>query len=159
MRRFSVHAVALFTATTALLALGIGETQAQVTSQTRKALDFYGGQSARSTLSEMPRRTPIQPATTGQLQHGGKPFQSASSGPTISPYLNLFRDEREGSEAIPSYFSLVRPQMEQQAANQQQQREIAQLQQQLQSGPQYRGASGARARYMDTAQFYGGWQR
>jgi hypothetical protein len=165
MRRFKIHTVSLLTGALATLSLATGNVHAQapVTNQTRRALDFYGGQSALNTLSEMPCRTPIQPATSGQLPHSGKPFQSASSGPTISPYLNLFRDERESSEALPSYFSFVRPQMQQQAANEQQQREIAQLQRQLQSGPQHRAASvpgsGTPARFMDTAQFYGGWRR
>jgi hypothetical protein len=136
---------------------------APINSQTRKALNFYGGRSAINTLSEMPRRTPIQPTSYGPLPHNGKPFQTASTGPTISPYLNLFRDESENSESLPSYFSFVRPQMEQQAANQQQQSEIASLQREMQRGAQTRAAhtpgAGVPARYMDTAQFYGGWQR
>jgi hypothetical protein len=134
-----------------------------VTSQTRQVLDFYGGRSAIHTLSEMPRRSPIQPASTGQLQHNGKPFQEASTGPTVSPYLNLFRDEHETSDSVPSYYTLVRPQLEQQATFQQQQRQIQQLQRQVQGKPQYRASTasngGMQARYFDTAQFYGGWQR
>ena len=134
-----------------------------VTNQTRKALDFYGGQSALRTLGEMPRRSAIQPTATGQMPYHGKPFQTASTGPTVSPYLNLFRDEDETNEAAPSYYAFVRPQLEQQATFQQQQREIQQLQRQLQREPQYRAATvpgaGTRARFMDTAQFYGGWQR
>ena len=134
-----------------------------VSNQTRQVLEFYGGRSAVQTLSEMPRRSPIQPASAGQLQHNGKPFQGASTGPTVSPYLNLFRDERGATEAVPSYYTLVRPQLDQQATFQQQQREIQQLQRQLPGGSQIRSAtvqgSGLQARYMDTAQFYGGWQR
>src|SRR5262245_58099162 len=65
-----------------------------VTSQTRQVLSFYGGRSAYNTLNEMPRRSPIQPASSGPLQHNGKPFQGTTTGPTVSPYLNLFRDER-----------------------------------------------------------------
>ncbi|MEX2093150.1 MAG: hypothetical protein WD971_10760, partial [Pirellulales bacterium] len=150
----------------AVLVLGPNEANAQgtaVTNQTRQTLGFYGGRSAINTLSEMPRRSAIQPASTGQLQHNGKPFQTAASGPTISPYLNLFRDERGSAEAVPSYYTFVRPQLEQQAAFQQQQRESQQLKRQGQAGPQYRQAvmpgAGTQARYMDTAQFYGGWQR
>lgn len=142
-----------------------GEASAQgtpITSQTRHALDFYGGRSAYNTLNEMPRRSTIQPALAGPLQHNGKPFQVTTSAPTVSPYLNLFRDERGTAEAVPSYFSFVRPQMEQQAALQQQQRDIQKLQRQVQGGSSYRGAAvpgAGQARYMDTAQFYGGWQR
>ena len=166
MRRFTATCFSLFVGTWAALALDLGQVNAQnapMTNQTRQALEFYGGRAAFQTLSQMPRRSPIQPASTGQLQHNGKPFQGTSSGPTVSPYLNLFRDERESSEAVPSYYTFVRPQLEQQAAFQQQQREIQQLQRQMQGGPQYRTStmpgSSTQARYMDTAQFYGGWQR
>ncbi len=39
------------------------------------------------------------------------------SRPTISPYLNLFRNN---TGPLPNYYSLVRPQLQQQAFNQQQ---------------------------------------
>jgi hypothetical protein len=132
-----------------------------ITNQTRQALNFYGGRTAYNTLSGMPRRTPIQPSSSGQLQHNGKPFQSASNGPTVSPYLNLFRDERSDSEAAPAYYTMVRPQFEQQAAYQQQQQELQRLQRHVQGGPTRAVIPGAgtQARYFDTAQFYGGWQR
>ena len=90
--------------------------QAAITNQTRQALNFYGGHSAINTLSEMPRRTPIQPSSGGQLQHNGKPFQATTPRPTVSPYLNLFRDERTNTELVPSYYTYIRPQLEQQAA-------------------------------------------
>ena len=159
MRHFSLVAVAfavVFSAATEVRAQGT-----PITNQTRQALRFYGGGTAYNTLSEMPRRTPIQPASSGQLQHNGKPFQAASSGPTVSPYLNLFRDERSDSDAAPAYFTMVRPQFEQQAAYQQQQQELQRLQRQVQGGPARAVVPGAgtQARYFDTAQFYGGWQR
>jgi hypothetical protein len=87
--------------------------------------------------------------------------------PTVSPYLNLHRDEENGDGA-PNYFAFVRPQLDQIEANRAQQRDIQQLQGQLQSsatvaGPQYRATglpgTGTPARYMDTAQFYGGLRR
>jgi hypothetical protein len=166
MGRFTLRSLALIFGTLAAMTASLESASAQgtpITTQTRNALSFYGSGTAMNTLSEMPRRSPIQPASGGQLSHSGKPFQTASTGPTISPYLNLFRDERENDSAVPSYYSFVRPQLEQQAANQQQQREIQQLRHQVQAGPQSRTATlpgaGTRARYMDTAQFYGGWQR
>jgi hypothetical protein len=156
----------------AVLALELTSASGQavsMTNQTRQALSFYGGQSAVRTLSGMPRRTPIQPSTTGQMPHNGKPFQLASTGPTVSPYLNLFLDNDETTEAAPNYYAFVRPQLEQQAANQEQQREVQRLQRQIRGGaqsrtvPQYGASSvpgaGSPARFMDTAQFYGGWQR
>jgi len=166
MRLITVHCLAIFVGTGAMLLCDVTPAAGQgtpITNQTRQALEFYGGRSALHTLSEMPRRSAIQPSTTGQISHNGKPFQSATSGPTISPYLNLFRDEEERPESLPSYFTFVRPQLEQQAAREQQQREIQNLQRQVQSGQQYRATTipgaGTQARYMDTAQFYGGWQR
>jgi hypothetical protein len=87
--------------------------------------------------------------------------------PTVSPYLNLHREEAT-TDGAPNYFAFVRPQLDQIEANRTQQREMQQLRGQLQSsatvvGPQYRTTglpgTGTPARYMDTAQFYGGWRR
>jgi hypothetical protein len=136
---------------------------APMTNQARQALDFYGGRSAIRTLNEMPQRTPILPSTTGQISYNGKPFQAASGGQTVSPYLNLFRDDERHTESVPNYFTSVRPQLEQQSALEQQQRELLNMQRQAQANAQNRSAAipgaGTQARYMDTAQFYGGWQR
>lgn len=137
----------------------------QVTNQTRQALGFYGGASARATLSQFPRRTPIQPSAPRVVRRQTKPFQNIERDPTISPYLNLDRDDDE-SQGVPNYFTFVRPQIEQLQTNRMQQRDIQQLRGQLQSmsstvvAPQYQtsrpaGAS-TPARFMDTAQFYGG---
>lgn len=52
------------------------------------------------------------------------------SRPTVSPYLNLLRND---SGAIPNYYSLVRPQQQQIATNQQQQIELTRQRQQLES--------------------------
>jgi len=139
-----------------------------VTHQARQTLDFFGGYSARVTLSQMPRRAPIRPAGTRPDPQRSKPFQSVHHEPTISPYLNLHRNEDDG-EAAPNYYSFVQPQMEQLEINRRQQLEIQRLERQLQgrssagATPQYgSGATsgvGTAARFMDTAQFYGGMQR
>jgi hypothetical protein len=53
--------------------------------------------------------------------------QSASSRlqrPTVSPYLNLFR---RGSNGMPNYQTLVRPELQQLRTNSMQQSEISQL--------------------------------
>jgi hypothetical protein len=166
MRRLTVHCLITAVGSAAIVWCGTTPVAAQgtpVTNQTRHALEFYGGHSAIRTLNEMPRRTAIQPNATSQISYNGKPFQSASSGPTVSPYLNLFRDETERSESVPTYYSFVRPQLEQQATSQHQQREIQSLQRQMQSGQRIRTSTapgaGTQSRFMDTAQFYGGWQR
>jgi hypothetical protein len=77
----------------------------------------------------------------GFLQGGGggggpaaainKPFSNASHRPTVSPYLNLLRDELS-DETIPNYHTLVRPQMEQIQFQQTQQRQNDLVYRQLQ---------------------------
>src|SRR4051794_29936304 len=46
--------------------------------------------------------------------------------PTVSPYLNLFQNNRNGrfNKALPNYYTLVRPQLEQNELNQVQQQTI-----------------------------------
>jgi hypothetical protein len=139
----------------------------QVTNQTKQALGFYGGYAARATLSEQPRRTRIQATASRPMFRQTKPFQTVYREPTVSPYLNLHREERN-NESAPNYFAFVRPQLDQIEANRTQQRDIQQLRGQLQAtstvvGPQYRASelpgTGTPARYMDTAQFYNGMRR
>ena len=138
-----------------------------ITNQGRQVLGFYGGQSAVATLSQMPRRTSIQTAAAPPLVPRGKQFQAVNNnGPTVSPYLNLFRDENENTAGLPNYYAFVKPQLDQRDASERQQREMQQLQRQMQrvaGGGRYqsngRACAGAPARFMDTAQFYGNWQR
>jgi hypothetical protein len=141
----------------------------QVTSQTRRALNFYGGYSARATLSQLPRPINLQQRSAPPpVRRTVKPFEVVHREPTVSPYLNLHRDE-EDEESSPNYFAFVRPQMEQLETNRMQQRELQQLRGQLQTmsttvvGPRYQAAgipaTGTAARYKDTAQFYGGLPR
>ena len=137
-----------------------------VTTQTRQALGFYGGYAARATLSQMPRRAPIHAGAPQPMYRQIKPFHTVYHEPTVSPYLNLYREEND-SEGAPNYFAFVRPQMEQIEASRLQQREIQRLRGQVQGRPSavpaYQAGGPRRtsvpARYMDTAQFYGGWQR
>jgi len=137
--------------------------------QTQQTLERLGGQGANATLSQMPRRTPIRPAAAAPVHRpSGKPFQSVEHEPTVSPYLNLHRNDAD-DESSPNYFAFVRPQMEQLEATRRQQSEILRLQRQMQTKsptvivPQQRSTAtpntGTVARYMDTAQFYGAWQR
>jgi hypothetical protein len=62
-------------------------------------------------------------ASTAQAQQRYTP-----NTPTVSPYLNLFQNNRGvgGNTAIPNYYSLVRPQVQQQQTNRLQQRTIQQ---------------------------------
>ena len=61
-----------------------------------------------------------------------KPFSSVSSSPTVSPYLNLFREDFDGGGDF-NYQTLVRPQLQQQQYNQQFQRQNLELAQRVQS--------------------------
>jgi hypothetical protein len=135
--------------------------------QIRQALNFYGGSQARATLSQFPLRTPIQAAPERPIGKQVKPFNTVYRDPTISPYMNLYRDERDPESAL-NYFTMVRPQIDQIDTNRAQQLEIQKLERQVQGrsrgGPPQRPAAAASsrstpARYMDTAQFYGSWAR
>lgn len=61
-----------------------------------------------------------------------KPFSSVSSSPTVSPYLNLFREDFDGGGDF-NYQTLVRPQFQQLATNQQFQRQNTELSQRVQA--------------------------
>jgi hypothetical protein len=62
----------------------------------------------------------------------GKPFASYSQSPTVSPYLNLFRDDIEGGGDM-NYNTLVRPMLQQQQINQQVQRQNMELARRVQA--------------------------
>lgn len=61
-----------------------------------------------------------------------KPFSSVSSTPTVSPYMNLFREDLDGSGDL-NYQTLVRPQLNQLQLNQQFQNENVELNRRVQS--------------------------
>lgn len=61
-----------------------------------------------------------------------KPFGNYSPAPTVSPYLNLFREDLNGQSDL-NYQTLVLPQLRQQAVNERQQRENMQMSARLQS--------------------------
>ncbi len=131
----------------------------------RTPIRFYPNASAQTTLSQLPGPAPIQSAPRLQPnRRGGKPFQSVQSQPTISPYLYLNNGSTNANQ-VTNYFAFVRPQMEQVEAGRQQQREIQQLRTQLQKmsssggGGQQAASTQTAAHYMDTAQFYRGFQR
>jgi hypothetical protein len=144
------------------------QSNVQATNRAQHGIYYFGDNSTRTTLSQMPRRTPIQPGAAPAPRQRAKPFQTIEHEPTVSPYLNLYRND-EDTESAPNYYAFVRPQMEQLESSRRQQMEILRLQRQMQNAsstvvrPQQRSAavpnSGTAARYMDTAQFYGAWQR
>ena len=133
--------------------------------QTDYALRFFGGESARRTLQQIPQRpaSSSQPLAAGAAR-GQKPFLHATRGQTISPYLNL--DRPENSEELPNYFTFVRPQIEQNEVNRRQQRELLKLERQVQTASFGNAAArsgapgtGHGTRFGDTGRYYGGWRR
>jgi hypothetical protein len=100
------------------------------------------------------------------------------SRPTVSPYLNLFQNNRIGrsNSALPNYYSFVRPLQQQQQTNQIQQQLLQQqggtighlqgnvqlLQKQLQAGPlvaptghsSWFDNPGTRTKYRDTSSYF-----
>lgn len=61
-----------------------------------------------------------------------KPFSSYSPAPTVSPYLNLFREDLDGGSDL-NYNTLVRPMLQQQQLNEQLQRQSYDINRRLQS--------------------------
>ena len=127
-------------------------------------VNVYSSSNAQSTLSKMPRPAPVQPRGPAlPMAARGKPFQSVPSQPVVSPYLNMYRGNSD-SNNLPNYFTLVRPQLQQQEANRQQAAELQKLRGQLQnmssgSGAPTSASMTTHAHYMDTAQFYKGMRR
>lgn len=98
--------------------------------------------------------------------HGQARYQPAT--PTVSPYLNLLRNNVGGG--LPNYYSLVRPQLQQQAFNRQQLATNVQqaanvnlLQSNLDraitpTGKSAQFMTSGRATYLNTSRFYQGGQ-
>jgi len=125
-----------------------------------------GGNSPGYVMSQFPRRAAVRSNPRRTTRRHAKPFETAEQEPTISPYLNLDRDENDPQDT-PTYLTMVLPQLEQMQMNRTHQREIQQLRGQLQNmsanvgaAPQFETNNTTRmrqaARFMDTAQFYGG---
>jgi hypothetical protein len=97
------------------------------TGYTAQSLNNIALQQAQANVPYVGQSTGQQssPAATigpGVNDRTTKPFSSLTTTPTISPYLNLFNTSRTGTSAF-NYQTLVRPQLQQQAINQQQQRQ------------------------------------
>lgn len=68
----------------------------------------------------------------GGFGNSRKPYANYSAAPTVSPYLNLFREDLDGQSDF-NYQTLVQPQLRQQALNERQQQENFELSRRLQS--------------------------
>lgn len=92
----------------------------------RQGLGYTG-----NTLSTLRRSG--TPSSLG-LSSGpvSKPFSSYSPGPTVSPYLNLFREDLDGESDV-NYQTLVRPMLQQQQFNENVQRQAIEMGKRLQT--------------------------
>jgi len=123
---------------------------------------------APSIANMVRNATTVPSAPVARGAFGGalnKPFSNVFRRPTVSPYLNLFRDDGRG--AVSNYQTLVRPQLEQIELMQQQTRQTRSLQrlnrqvQQLQqqaafpiSGSTQIRATGHTTQFMNLSHFY-----
>lgn len=97
---------------------------------TSQSLNSIALQNAQARVGYVGQTTPgtsgaARPSTVSTLSPGrsSKPFQSVSSSPTVSPYMNLFREDFDGGSDL-NYQTLVRPQFQQMQQNQQFQRDL-----------------------------------
>ena len=89
----------------------------------RNQVNYYSG-----TTNTRPRG----PAGFSAAPALPKPFTGYTPEPTVSPYLNLFREDIEGGGDL-NYQTLVRPILQQQQFNQQVQRQSMELSRRLQA--------------------------
>lgn len=87
---------------------------------------------ARSGYSGQPTASRPRLTTQAAPAPAAKPFAGFSPSPTTSPYLNLFREDFAGNSDL-NYNTLVRPQLQQQAFNQQVQRQNQEMSRRVQA--------------------------
>lgn len=121
----------------------------------------YFGKPTAGAAPAAPRRF----VSTAELNQpvAPRPFEHTTTRPTVSAYMNLFREEFE--EDSPNYHAFVRPRLEQQQALKRQQVQLDRLERQNRrpapSAPRVSSAAaaGGASRYGDTGQFYNTWVR
>lgn len=107
------------------------EQTANLPKQVQNIIDFYGGATSARALAQLPQRPSSGQTRPNQPRQMAKPFQGrVDSSPTISPYLNLFREEN--TEDLPNYFTYVRPAQRQRQANARARQRINTLQNEVQ---------------------------
>ena len=96
-----------------------------------------------------------------------KPFQTEFERPTVSPYLQLHREDLDGT--LPNYFAFVRPQIQQQELLEQQRTELQTIHRRLQQSGRQAATAGAgsapgtagppatyHARFLNTGGYFSG---
>ncbi len=137
--------------------------------RSKSVVGIYTNPSAAATLSKIPRPAPIQQSSAASpaaqaARVRGKPFQTVEAGPTVSPYLNLYRNDTN-TNMMSNYYAFVRPQLDQIEANRKQAADMQRLRAQVQNSQPAGGTQPVTygtndtgpapvARFGDTAQFY-----
>lgn len=133
--------------------------------------ESYTWQATRQpATAQQPQRPQSARFGNAQARQRGpsiKPFNTVVAEPTVSPYLNLYR--QDGNEAAPNYYAFVRPQLQQAQQNRQQSAQLQMLERQFQQATYTSPAGAGRvnnavgstgaARYGDTGHYYSGWRR
>jgi hypothetical protein len=101
------------------------------------------------------------PGAVSNFGRASKPFSSISKGPSVTPYLAL---DNPFTSPATSYYTQIRPQMEQQRVNQEQQRQNQLLQRQMSqytairpydpTGSEMRAPTGHAAVHMNYGGYY-----
>jgi hypothetical protein len=139
------------------------------TGYTINSLNAIALQNAQATVPYVGQSGSVDdtPAATigpGIGARSTKPFSSITSTPTVSPYLNLFRTSTNGTSAF-NYQTLVRPQLQQQAINQSQQRQNLEVDRKVQAlaargayssaaGSDQQAPTGHQSTYMNYGHYY-----
>jgi hypothetical protein len=99
--------------------------------------------------------------STATMGRANKPFSSISKGPSVTPYLAL---DNPFTSPATSYYTQIRPQLEQQRVNQQQERQNQLMQRQISqytavrpfdpTGSQMQAPTGHASVYMNMGGYY-----
>jgi hypothetical protein len=111
--------------------VGTGYSVAAINRQTLTNLRVRAPYAGSGQVSPGPRPAARIGLGTGATA-ASKPFSAYTPEPTVSPYLNLFREDFDGTSDF-NYQSLVRPMLQQQQFNQQVQRQTMEMARRLQS--------------------------
>ncbi len=121
--------------------------------------ESYTWQSARGPVQQASHTTARHRTPVNRTQ--AKPFNTVVNQPTVSPYMNLYRDQT--AVDIPNYHMFVVPQQQQLETNARQQRVLNQMQQRVNQAshiaPTGNSPYSRTARYGDTSHYYPGLNR
>jgi len=116
----------------------LGQLYSQSVSTRTPSLNQLALRNAQAiTQNSMQQQAPSMGAAriglgTGTSFSGTKPFSNYSTGPSVSPYLNLFRNDLNGQNQF-NYSTLVEPLLQQQQFNQQLARQTSSNDRRIQS--------------------------